>query len=143
MNIQFFYEEINPEDFGFSSNQQSDLKSWIKSIINKEGFQLENLNYILCSDNYLLNINQEYLDHDTLTDIITFDNSDKEQVIDADIFISMERVKENSLGQATKFIDEFSRVLVHGVLHLIGWSDKTDALKKEMRKKEDACLSLR
>ena len=138
MNIEFFYEET---DFRF--DQHISIQTWILKIIDSEGYSFENLNYIFCTDTYLHKINLDYLDHDTYTDIITFDNSELEKTIDSDIFISIDRVKENSQVQQTVFEDELSRVLVHGVLHLMGWSDKTDALKMEMRNKEDACLSLR
>jgi rRNA maturation RNase YbeY len=138
MNIEFFYEEID-----FRLENKDSLQGWIVSMIESEGYTTESLNYILCSDEYLLNINKEYLNHDTFTDIITFDNSESENTIAADIFISIDRVKDNSQSQSTSFQDELSRVLIHGILHLMGWNDKTDALKKEMRKKEDACLSLR
>ncbi len=143
MNITFFYEEIDPKKFGFRIDQQKTIQEWISKIIDSEGYQLENLNYIFCSDEYLLKMNQEYLNHNTYTDIITFDNSELEKTIEADIFISTDRVKENSQSQNIVFEDELARVLVHGVLHLMGWNDKTNDLKKEMRKKEDACLSLR
>lgn len=138
MCIEFFYEETD-----FVLNQQNLIQDWIKKIIAKEGYKLDNLNYIFCSDEYLYKMNLEYLNHTTYTDIITFDNSESKKTIEADIFISVDRVKENSQLQSTMFKDELSRVLVHGVLHLMGWNDKTDVLKNEMRIKEDACLSLR
>lgn len=138
MNIEFFYEETD-----FELNQSVAIQSWISKIIDLEGYRLENLNYIFCSDEYLYRMNQEYLNHDTYTDIITFDNSETEKTIDTDIFISVERVKENSQTQKIDFENELARVLIHGVLHLMGWGDKTEALKKEMRINEDACLSLR
>lgn len=138
MNIEFFYEETD-----FVLNQPEDIQPWILKIIKLEGFQLESLNYIFCSDEYLHKMNQEYLNHDTYTDIITFDNSESEKTIDSDIFISVDRVTENSKSQSTIFEEELCRVMIHGVLHLMGWNDKTESLKIEMRKKEDACLSLR
>ncbi len=138
MNIAFFTEETD-----FKLNQQKSTQSWIATIINKEGYGLKQLNYIFCSDEFLYRINQEYLKHDTYTDIITFDNSEEDKTIESDIFISIDRVSENSKLQNTLFEDELARVMVHGVLHLMGWGDKTEALKKEMRLKEDACLSLR
>ncbi len=138
MNINFFTENTD-----FELNQQKSIQSWIATVISKEGYELNQLSYIFCSDEYLYNMNQEYLNHDTYTDIITFDNSEKENTIESDIFISVDRVKENALLQQSKFEDELARVLIHGVLHLMGWGDKTEALKKQMRLKEDACLSLR
>jgi len=88
-------------------------------------------------------MNHKYLNHNTFTDIITFDNSEKEAELEADIYISIDRVRENSLSLEVEFDVEIHRVLIHGLLHLFGFSDKTEAEKKEMREKEDACLSLR
>jgi len=138
MSINFFCEDTD-----FELNQQKSIQSWIATVISKEGYELNQLSYIFCSDEHLYNMNQEYLNHDTYTDIITFDNSEEENSIESDIFISVDRVKENALLQQSKFEDELARVLIHGVLHLMGWGDKTEALKKQMRLKEDACLSLR
>jgi probable rRNA maturation factor len=138
MNIAFFYEQTD-----FRLSQENTVQSWVEKIIEFEGYSLESLNYIFCSDEYLLKINIEYLKHNTYTDIITFDNSELENTIESDIFISIDRVKENSNAQSVNFEDELSRVLVHGVLHLMGWNDKSDSMKQEMRIKEDACLSLR
>lgn len=138
MNIAFFYENID-----FKLDKQHSTQVWIKKIIESQGYKLGNLNYIFCSDDYLYKMNLKYLNHNTYTDILTFDNSESENSIESDIFISIDRVKDNSQSQSTGFEDELSRVLVHGVLHLMGWSDKTKELKQEMRKKEDACLSLR
>jgi len=138
MNIEFFYEETD-----FTLNQKESIQPWINKIITEGGYEIESLNYIFCSDEYLHKINLEYLNHDTFTDIITFDNSELENVIESDIYISVDRVKENSLLLKTHFEDEIARVLIHGVLHLMGWQDKTEEQKERMRKKEDACLSLR
>ena len=143
MNIEFFTEETDADNIGFVLNRAAELETWITSVITNEEYSLESLNYIFCSDEYLLKMNKEYLDHDTFTDIITFDNSESDNTIESDIFISVDRVKENCQLQDTSFEDELNRVMIHGVLHLMGWGDKTDALKKEMRLKEDACLSLR
>jgi probable rRNA maturation factor len=107
-----------------------------------EGFELEELNYIFCSDEYLHQMNLTYLNHDTLTDIITFDNSEAEQIIEGDIFISIDRVKENSEEFDVLFETELHRVLVHGLLHLFGYKDKSEREKVLMREKEEACLSL-
>jgi len=138
MNIAFFYEETN-----FRINQAESHQLWISTIIKNEGFKFESLSYIFCSDDYLLKINKKYLNHDTFTDIITFNNSEADNTIESDIFISIDRVKENSTVQQTNFEAELARVMIHGVLHLMGWGDKTGALQKKMRLKEDACLSLR
>jgi rRNA maturation RNase YbeY len=117
--------------------------SWIKAVIKKEGFRPGQLNFIFCSDEHLLGINIQYLNHHTYTDIITFDNSEEPGLIEGDIFISIERVRENAENLRIEFIEELHRVLIHGVLHLLGYTDKTSDKKGEMRKKEDACLSLR
>jgi probable rRNA maturation factor len=116
--------------------------SWIKSVIESESYELLHLNYIFCSDDYLRQINVEYLHHVTFTDIVTFDNSEEDGKVEADIFISIDRVKENSMTFARPFQEELHRVLIHGVLHLMGYKDKDPRQKAEMRKKEDAYLSL-
>ena len=88
-------------------------------------------------------MNQQYLNHNSLTDIITFDHSEQTNKLEADIFISVDRVKENALSLKKNFSDEMHRVIIHGLLHLFGLKDKTESEKQEMREKEDACLSLR
>ena len=136
-NINIFNEEVD-----FSLNQKSNVLSWIVDVVKQEGCSIKELNYIFCSDDYLININQQFLNHDTFTDIITFDNSNEKHLIESDIYISVERVAENAQLYNVNFEDELHRVMVHGVLHLMGWSDKTDEDKQAMRQKEDACLSL-
>ena len=116
--------------------------SWIKKVVRSESSEVGDLNYIFCSDNYLLGVNQQYLNHDTYTDIITFGLSDG-ATIEGDIYISIPRVRENARLQKVSFHDELDRVIIHGILHLLGYSDKTPRKKALMRKKEDACLSLR
>ncbi|MDX1903199.1 MAG: rRNA maturation RNase YbeY [Thermonemataceae bacterium] len=98
------------------------------------------MNFIFCDDAYLLQINQEYLNHDTYTDIITFDNAEKKGVLESDIFISVERVKENAQNLQIDFEQELRRVLIHGVLHLLGYKDKNKTQEQEMRAKEDEAL---
>ena len=115
---------------------------WITKIIESEQGIAGELNYIFCSDKYLLGINQQFLNHDTLTDIITFGLDDPHQV-SGEIYISIPRVRENAKTQNVPFHDELDRVIIHGVLHLLGYSDKSPRKKALMRKKEDACLSLR
>jgi rRNA maturation RNase YbeY len=136
--IQYFEEDIQ-----FSLKEPDREGSWITNCIQSEGKEAGELNYIFCSDEYLHKINMEYLNHDTLTDIITFDNSESEQRIEGDIFISIDRVKENAFDLQTSFDEELARVMIHGVLHLIGYQDKTPQESKEMRAKEDHYLSLR
>ena len=136
--IQFFNEQVQ-----FRPTSTVKLKSWIKTVIISEKKSPGEINYIFCSDAYLAALNQQYLQHDTLTDIITFDNSETADSIDGDIYISVERIRENALKFETSFESELHRVMVHGVLHLVGYTDKTELQKSAMRKKEDAYLSLR
>ena len=117
-------------------------KRWLKSVIKAEGFELSEINYVFCNDEYLHSINFEYLDHDTLTDIITFDNSEEDELIEGDIFVSIERIIDNAKDFNTTFEQEFKRVIVHGILHLCGYCDKTDENEKQMREKEDYYLRL-
>src|SRR5690606_7296868 len=114
-----------------------------KETIRSEKFRLGELNFILCSDEYLLDINKQYLNHDTYTDIITFDTSEEPGKINADIFISIQREQENALNFKTEPTDELHRVMIHGVLHLVGYPDKTSPEKKLMRSKEDEYLAIR
>jgi probable rRNA maturation factor len=116
--------------------------SWVKSTIQKEKHTLIELNFIFCSDEELHQINVQYLNHNTLTDIITFDNSEQKGSLEGDIYISIDRVKENAHSLGHSFKEELNRVMIHGVLHLLGYKDKSPRHKKEMRKKEDAYLSL-
>lgn len=136
--IHFFYEDV---DFRLTSIRNT--KSWLKAVIKSENKKLGELNYIFCSDVFMAGVNLQYLNHSTLTDIITFDISENVLLIEGEIYISIERVKENSIKFKASFDQELRRVMVHGVLHLLGYSDKTSQQKKLMRKKEDAYLSLR
>jgi len=128
------------DDFEIAHN--SKLKAWIKSVIRKERSTLDELNFIFCDDKYLLEKNKTFLNHDTLTDIITFDYSEK-NTVKGDVFISIERVKENALVYKVSFENELQRVIIHGVLHLLGYKDNNEKQKREMRKKEDFYLSLK
>ncbi|MGK7393788.1 MAG: rRNA maturation RNase YbeY [Candidatus Cyclobacteriaceae bacterium M3_2C_046] len=130
--IHFFNEDIS-----FKLPSQKKHSSLIRRIIQAEKRSLANLNYIFCSDQYLHKINLEYLNHDNYTDIITFDQSDDQLSIEGDIFISVERIKENALIMNQLFEDELIRVMIHGVLHLIGYDDKSDEEKAIMRHKEN------
>ncbi|WP_231458608.1 MULTISPECIES: rRNA maturation RNase YbeY [unclassified Pedobacter] len=136
--ITFFTESIN-----YNLPQKLKVKKWIKSTIEKEGYKLSELNFIFCSDEYLLGINQQYLNHDTYTDIITFDNSEEEKQIVSDIFISIERVKENAKTFKTNEFDEVCRIMIHGTLHLLGYKDKGKVAKTLMTQKEDEYLGYR
>ena len=135
--VAFFSEHIR-----FRFPHSAKARSWVKKVIASEGFDLIQLNYIFTSDEYLLQINQQYLSHSNLTDIITFDNSDQEGVVEGDIFISIPRVKENASTFDQTFERELFRVIIHGVLHLCGYKDKSATQKRLMRKKEDHYLSL-
>lgn len=119
----------------------SELSTWIKSAVNYLGYHVGDLNVIFCSDEYLKEINIKYLNHDYYTDIITFDYSEK-NLINGDLFISTDRIKENSSTNKVKFIVELYRVIIHGVLHLCGFNDKNSEEKKIIREKEDYFLSL-
>lgn len=114
---------------------------WLYDVVNREGFDLGNINLIFTSDDYLLDVNRKYLNHDYYTDIITFDYSEN-NVISGDLFISIDRVRDNSKKLNQMFHVELNRVVVHGVLHLCGYGDKSDDEKLLMRKKEDFALSI-
>ena len=116
------------------------IKNWVKSISANEGKSIRNIAYIYCNDTYLSSLNMKYLKHKTLTDIITFDYSEGEK-LSGDIFISLERVRENSVSFGTGFDKELGRVMAHGILHLSGYKDKTSDSKLVMRTKEDFYLT--
>jgi len=132
---------FHTEDIFFDLDNQTEVLKWINKTISNEGKSTGEISYIFCSDNYLHKINLEHLNHDTLTDIITF-NYCEDELINSDIFISIDRVKENAKEFKTTFNNELFRVMIHGVLHLLGYDDKTDSDKKTMRLKEDFYLSL-
>lgn len=136
--IHFFTEGIS-----YTLKQKSLIRNWIRETIINEGYKLRELNFIFCTDEYLLSINQQYLQHDTLTDIITFDNSAKKTDISGDIFISLDRVRENALNFKVNEKDELHRVMIHGTLHLLGYPDKGKAAKAVMTEKENYYLSKR
>jgi probable rRNA maturation factor len=136
--IQFFEEDI-----AYKLKDKARVRQWINETVLAEGYKLKELTYIFCSDAYLLQINQQYLDHDTYTDIVTFDNSEIESVVIGDIFISIDRIRENAAKFDVTEITELHRVIIHGVLHLLGYTDKSAADKKKMTQKEDFYLSKR
>ena len=127
-------------DIKFQLTQKSELKKFIAERGLKEAKKKLLLNYIFCSDKYLLDINRRFLDHDFYTDIITFPLGENENEIEAEIYISIDRVKENSKKLKIDFKTELHRVMFHGVLHLIGYDDKTKTQEKAMRKKENGWL---
>jgi len=136
--ISFFNQSVS-----YKLPNKLKLKKWIKATIEREGYNLEQLNFIFCNDEYLLGINQQYLNHDTYTDIITFDNSEVEKLIIGDIFISIERVKENAKIYKTNDFDEVCRIIIHGTLHLLGYKDKGKIAKTLMTDKENEYLATR
>jgi len=136
--ISFFEEDIS-----FTLKDKAKVRQWITDTIIAEGFKLKELNYIFCSDAYLLEINKQYLDHDTYTDIVTFDNSEEEGKIVSDIFISIERIRENAIKFNVTETIELHRVIIHGALHLLGYTDKAPAEKQKMTQKEDFYLNKR
>lgn len=135
MPIRFFYE------YDFKVEHPRKTSQWIGKSIATEKKKVGDINYVLCSDEYLLRLNQQFLKHDTYTDIISFDYT-AGKVIAGEIYISLDRVRENSENYRILFSDELRRVLIHGVLHFCGYSDKKKAHKVVMRKKEEAYLSL-
>ena len=133
--IQFFNEDCN-----YKVACKKEIIEKVLYLIESEGFKLECINIILCSDLYLLGINRDYLNHDYFTDIITFDQSDENDQIEGDLFISIDRVKDNSESNQCSQVIELQRVILHGVLHLAGYKDKTKKEKSIMRAKEDFYL---
>lgn len=134
--INFFQEDIK-----YELKKKNKVRKWLQDTIIAENYELETLNFIFCSDDYLLTINLEYLNHDTLTDIITFDNSTSKNIIAGDIYISLDRIKENAKIFKTKFTHELHRVIIHGTLHLLGYDDKSAQAKTKMTKAEDKFLT--
>jgi len=139
-NIYFF-----KEDYQFDLRKLKRYKRWLNQLANSYEFEIAELNYIFCSDEYLHKINLDYLNHDTYTDIITFDlqeNNEGNNSIEADIFISIDRVTDNAKNLNIDFEEELARVMAHGLLHLIGFKDKSDNEKGEMRLAENKALEL-
>lgn len=134
--IDFFYEDVD-----FSLLDETPYKHWLESLENKLEVELRKITYIFCSDEYLLKINQEHLDHDYYTDIITFPYM-QGKVIESDIFISIDRVKENAQEADVSFDEELLRVMSHGILHLAGYGDKSDEEAAQMRQMENVCIEL-
>lgn len=135
-NIAFSSEEID-----FCLENEKIIRDWLKEIIEREEKELLSLNFIFCSDEYLYDMNVEYLEHDTFTDVITFPYS-APPIIEGDIFISIDRIKENAKKFKVSFTNELHRVMAHGVLHLCGLGDKSDQEALVMRQKENEALLL-
>ena len=132
--IQFFFENIDEIPISTATI------SWLEDVIKTENKKLGEINYILCDDEYLLKVNQDFLDHDYYTDIITFDYV-KGKTISGDIFVSLPRISDNAKNLVKDFNSEFHRVLAHGILHLMGYKDKTEEEITVMRQKEDFYLN--
>lgn len=133
--------DFHDEDAGYLPERIPSLQKWILQIVEQESCTLQQLTYVFCSDAYLHRINLEYLQHDTYTDIITFPYCEP-PFIHSDIFISIERVRDNAQRLGVPFKQELHRVIIHGVLHLCGYPDKTTAEAHKMRQKEDEALTL-
>ena len=136
MAISFSNQNIE-----FSLPDQNRVKEWISTLIKRHGMSVGNIGYLFCDDSFLLEANNKYLNHDTLTDIITFDYVNS-NLVSGDIMISVERVSDNSVTFGVPFSDELHRVIIHGVLHLLGQGDKTDDEARIMRQREDEALAL-
>ena len=130
-------------DFQYISTEKistENISNWLKDVTTKEGKEIGELVYVFCNDDYLIEKNIQFLKHDTLTDVITFDYCN-EEIISGDILISTERVKENALKYEVDFLTELHRVMVHGLLHLLGYQDKNEKNAKKMREKENYYLN--
>lgn len=128
-------------DNSFNLKDRLKIKRWIKQLVENAGFRLGSVSYIFCSDEKILEVNKQYLNHDFYTDIITFDYVEKD-IINGDIFISTDRVRENAKDFNVAFEEELHRVIIHGILHLLGQQDHTPKEEKQMRKKENEALLL-
>jgi probable rRNA maturation factor len=134
--IHFFFQSGS-----VSLRNRTRLKSFILKLFQQEGMKLTSLNYIFCSDKFLLDINRQYLKHDFYTDIVTFDLSSQKNTIEAEIYISLDRVRDNAKTFGTTIDRELHRVIFHGALHLCGYRDKSKAEVRQMRTKEEYYLS--
>ncbi len=135
--VNFFYQEVQ-----FSFTQRNELKFFLERLLQKEGYKLSELNIIFCTDDALLEINRSFLKHDFYTDIISFPLSSKGEPIQAELYISIHRVRDNALQAGVSFKEELHRVIFHGCLHLAGYGDKSSQQIKKMREREDHYLRL-
>ena len=135
--VRYFFEDVS-----FEYKGRRLTNSWLKTVAERESCRLGDINIIFCSDPYLLDINLQYLGHDYYTDIITFDYSEK-PVVSGDLFISIDSVRENAAFYGASFDEELHRVIVHGLLHLIGYDDHTEADQAELRSMENKSIELR
>ena len=136
-NIYFFLEEVR-----YNLRYKRKIREWILKAVDNEGFKPGKINYILTNDNILIQLNKEYLRHFTLTDIITFDLSENKEEVTGDIYMSLDRARENAREFKVPLANELGRLMIHGVLHLMGYKDKTKQEKANMRAKEEFYLSL-
>jgi probable rRNA maturation factor len=135
-SIHFFFDGVNP-----TLRNRKQLKEFLRSIFVSEGTELSSLNFIFLTDKALHAINRKFLDHDFLTDIITFNLAEKGDPVTADVYISIDRVRDNAFRQGERFQRELHRVIFHGALHLCGYKDKSDAQARKIRRKEDQYLA--
>ena len=131
-----FHSELT----SFKLKEKIRIKNWINCLVREHKGEISALQYIFCDDAYLLSINKEYLNHDTLTDIVTFRYSEFPHPLESDIYISVERVRDNAEAFQASFEEELRRVMIHGVLHLLGFKDKNKSDKEKMREEEDKSL---
>ncbi len=136
-NIEFYFEEVEISGF-----PEKETRDWVARTIQSEGGKPGDISFIFCNDAYLLELNEQYLQHDTLTDIITFDYCEETGLVSGDIFISLDRVRENAIELNLSPDEELKRVIIHGVLHLLGYKDKAPADEALMRQKENYYLTL-
>ena len=134
--IRFFNEDVP-----YKLTQKQAARQWLKQQAEAEGYTVGDLNYIFCSDDYVLQVNRDYLQHDYYTDIITFDQSEEDDKLEGDIFISVDRVADNAQQLGISAEQEMRRVLAHGMLHLCGYGDKTDEEAAQMRAKEEEWMA--
>ena len=135
--ILFFSEET-----AFELPYPELLKAWLQEVVEERGSKVKQLNAIFCSDAYLHALNERYLQHDTWTDVITFDYTDDKGLLQGDVYISVDTVRANAATLGVAFEEELCRVLVHGVLHLLGYDDKEEMARRRMREQEDRCLAM-
>ena len=133
---------FHSEKIKFSLLRKNKIRNWLLKTIQKEGSDCEKIIFIFCSDTFLLSLNKKYLQHNTFTDILTFDYSEKKKKINGEIFISIDRVRDNAKRFNVGFSNELHRVMIHGILHLLGYKDKSKIQKSTMRKKENSVLLL-
>ncbi len=137
LRVNFFYQDVK-----FSFSNRTGLKYFLQKLLLKEGYQLRQLNIIFCSDEALLEMNRSFLKHDYYTDIITFPLSDVGEPIQAELYISVDRIRDNAVQGVVSFKEELHRVVFHGCLHLAGYGDKSSQQIKKMREREDHYLRL-